>query len=108
MNLLLFQFKFNLYFEIKRTTDDIDVFDENNVRTWMKVDDLDSTTCNKIFSPTVHNTNYKIITTETYVPPFLRNIENGNKTFFNRIVQYVNFFFKLLLNFRFQYYRHFL
>lgn len=73
-----FQYKFNLYIEVKRTTGTLEEFDANNKRIWIKVNDIDDNLYSKHYVPTVYNTNIKILTTEQYVPIYLKNDVSQN------------------------------
>lgn len=72
------QFKFNLYVEVKKTlaTCPLEEF-VSGKRAWLKVNDIDNELYNEHFVPTCFNTDVKILTTEQYVPPYLRKFENN-------------------------------
>lgn len=73
-NNVFFQFKFNLYVEVKRTlkTEPLDEFNENGNRIWLKVDDITNDLYQQHYRPTVYNTGLTILTTNQYVPPYLK------------------------------------
>lgn len=72
------QFNFDLYFEVRRSTTEIEEFDENGKRLWLKVTDLNNALYLQHYSPTVLNTEKKILTTKQYVPEYLKQNVNEN------------------------------
>lgn len=58
---------------MKRTSQDspLEEFDEEK-RLWWKVDDIDENLYNQHYKPTKFNTDLKILSTEQYIPPFLK------------------------------------
>lgn len=57
--------------EVKRTSEEIDEI-VNNKRVWLRVDDMNNELYSKCHSPTVYNTSIRILTTNQYVPPYLK------------------------------------
>lgn len=71
---LLFQFHFNLYTEVCRVKKDAPIEEFDGVkRIWLKVHDIDIQLYNEHYKPTLYNTDCKILTTEQYVPPYLKS-----------------------------------
>lgn len=59
--------------EVNRTlsTSPLQEFDGNK-RIWLKVDDISKELYYQHYKPTVYNIDYKILTTEQYIPPYQR------------------------------------
>lgn len=59
--------------EVKRTPEEspLQEFDKDK-RLWLKVDDIDNKLYDQHYTPTQFNTDMKILTTEQYVPAFLK------------------------------------
>lgn len=72
----LHQFKFNLYYEVKRISADDEPLKEmdEGKRLWMKAEDMSLEIYGKHLKPTIFNTNFKILNTQHYVPGYLRRI----------------------------------
>lgn len=68
-----FQFKFDLYFQIKRSNTKIPEFDSKNKRVWLEVKDLDNKVYSQHYRPTVYNTDIEIISTKQYIPEYLKS-----------------------------------
>lgn len=71
---------------MKRTTQDLPLeeFDDEK-RLWWKVDDIDGNLYRQHYKPTKFNTHMKILSTEQYIPPFLKKFcENANEEHHDR------------------------
>lgn len=71
----MFQFKFNLYVQVKRTPEDLPLqeFDADK-RIWLKVEDIDNELYQQHYTSTQYNTDIKILSTAQYVPVFLKKL----------------------------------
>lgn len=71
----MFQFKYNLYVEVKRTPEEspLNEFDQNK-RLWIQVNDIDNELYQQHYTPTQYHTDTKILSTEQYVPDILRKL----------------------------------
>lgn len=71
----MFQFKFNLYVEVKRTPEDSPLQEFGaDKRIWLKVEDIDNELYQQHYTSTQYNTNIKILSTAQYVPIFLKKL----------------------------------
>lgn len=74
------QFKFNLYVEVKRTLATCPMEEVNMGKVkWLKVEDINNDLYNDHFKPALFNTDVKILTTEQYVPKYLRKFRSDCK-----------------------------
>lgn len=76
--ILLSQFKFHLYVEVKKTPK-TDLLEEikNEKRIWMKVDDITNEIYKKHFKTKISKMN--ILSTKDYMPDYLKGFENKNR-----------------------------
>lgn len=59
--------------EVKRTPEESPMQEfDNEKRIWLKVDDIDNNLYDQHFTPTQFNTDMNILSTEQYVPAFLK------------------------------------
>lgn len=84
---MYFQFKFNLYYEVKRVSLEDEPLKEmdGKKRLWMKDEGMSSEIYSQHLKPTIFNTDIKILTTEVYIPEYLKEIcYTGNYNFVPR------------------------
>lgn len=64
-----------MYVEVKRTPQEqpLEEFDQGK-RLWLKVDDIDDDLYQQHYTSTEFNTDIKVLTTEQYVPDFLKRL----------------------------------
>lgn len=69
--------------EVKRTPEEspLQEFDMGK-RLWLKVDDIDNGLYNQHYSPTQFNTDVKILSTDQYVPLFMKKYCNESTGLF--------------------------
>lgn len=93
LKILIFQFKYSLYVEVKRTSQDspLEEFDGAK-RLWWKVDDIDENLYHQHYVPTQFNTDLKILSTEQYIPPFLKKFCGGTGEYLINITVIANIF----------------
>lgn len=62
--------------EVKRTPEEspLPEFDDAHKRLWLKVSDIDNKLYQQHYTPTQYNTDMKILSTEQYVPDFLKKL----------------------------------
>lgn len=95
--MFFFQFEFNLYYEVKRVSfkDEPFTIMDGKKRLWMKEKEMSFEIYKQHLKPTVFNKHFKILTTQHYVPEYLRGILSkglGN-FYFNRIrIEYYLFY----------------
>lgn len=73
---IFFQFKFNLYFEVKRLSPDDEPLTEMNEdkRLWIQAEDMSFEIYKEHLRTTIFNTDIKILNTQHYVPEYLKGI----------------------------------
>lgn len=94
LKILILQFKYSLYVEVKRTSQDspLEEFDGEK-RLWWKVDDIDGDLYHQHYVPTQFNTDMKILSTEQYIPPFLKFFCGSTGEYLINITVLANIFF---------------
>lgn len=61
--------------EVKRTPEESPLIEcEQDKRMWIKVDDIDDELYQQNYAPTQYHTDIKILSTEQYVPDFLKKL----------------------------------
>lgn len=70
------QFEFNLYYEVKRVSlaDEPLTIMDGEKRLWIKEEEMSSDIYEQHLKPTVFNKDFEILTTQHYVPKYLRGI----------------------------------
>lgn len=79
----MLQFKFNLYFDVKRLSSKDELVTEtvDGKRLWIKEEDISFEMYKQHMCPTIFNTDLKILSTQVYVPQYLRRLlskKSGN------------------------------
>lgn len=84
----IFQFDFNLYFEVKRISLEDKPLKEmdGEKRIWMKEEGMTPEIYRQHLRPTAYNTDLKILTTQHYVPEYLKRIFSKNTGNFTTLV----------------------
>lgn len=69
-----FQFKFNLYFDVKRLSskDELITETKDGKKLWIKAEDMSFEIYKQHLCPTIFNTDLKILSTHIYIPQYLQ------------------------------------